>query len=195
MRDFIDAALEVYSARSKTLRFPAYFKQLRRYLHRLSRCDGKMRKAAGAQAVELQYEKVCTKVICALMNGFAAQGLMPDQAVEQESSDSDASSSGSEGENAPAEEAEAGQNEDVEMDEGQVATIQAKMLKSVLPVLSRHLTDEGTRSKSLDDAKTVANDSKHFRGFAVVCYAKAIRQLEQSVFLRHLRKLVNMIVV
>lgn len=81
-------------------------------------------------------------------------------------------------------------------DESQVQTIQAKILKSVLPVLSRHLTEEGTRSKSLDDAKrSVANDSKHFRSFAVVCYAKAIRQLEQPVFHRHLRKLVNMIVV
>lgn len=71
------------------------------------------------------------------------------------------------------------------------------MLKSVLPVLSRHLTEEGTRSKShsLDDAKTAANDNKHFRSFAVVCYAKAIRQLEPSVFHRHLRKLVNMVVV
>ena len=63
-------------------------------------------------------------------------------------------------------------------DESQVSTIQAKILNSVLPVLSRHLTEEGTRSKSLDDAKSAANDSKHFRSFAVVCYAKAIRQLD-----------------
>lgn len=73
MRDLIEAALEVYSARSQGLRFPAYFKLLKKYLHRLTRCDGKLRKApTGAQNLELQYEKVCTKVICALMNGFAA---------------------------------------------------------------------------------------------------------------------------
>lgn len=70
-----------------------------------------MRKAAtGAQSLELQYEKVCTKVICALMNGFAAQGVMPDQAIESGSSDSDSSSSSGEDEGQEEAEAEASQD-------------------------------------------------------------------------------------
>ena len=40
-----------------------------------------------------------------------------------------------------------------------------------------------------------ASESKHFRAFAVVCYAKAIRALDIPMFNRQLHKLINSIVV
>lgn len=63
--------------------------------------------------------------------------------------------------------------------------------------MARHLTEEGnrTRAASLEETRTAANESKTFRSFAVVCYAKAIRALEVPMFNRQLHKLINSIVV
>lgn len=53
------------------------------------------------------------------------------------------------------------------------------------------MTEEGASKGS--SAK--ATDSKHFRAFAVVCYAKSIRKLQPRDFNIHLRRLVNSIVI
>ena len=74
------------------------------------------------------------------------------------------------------------QDEGVELlTEAQVLDIQSKLLNKVLPVLERHLTENG--------------DTHSVRGFVVVCLAKTIRKLPLSKFNARLQKLVNLIVV
>lgn len=70
-----------------------------------------------------------------------------------------------------------------------VEQIQSKIEKQVLPIIERHLSEEGAgkREDNSSDCR--------FRSFVVVCYAKAIRKLPVHSFRRHLQKLVNMIVV
>jgi U3 small nucleolar RNA-associated protein 20 len=55
------------------------------------------------------------------------------------------------------------------------------LLNKVLPVLERHLTENG--------------DKHSVRGFVVVCLAKTIRKLPLPKFNARLQKLVNLIVV
>lgn len=41
----------------------------------------------------------------------------------------------------------------------------------------------------------MGNEPKHFRSFAVLCYVKAIKHLDVSIFRRHLNKLIGMVVL
>lgn len=71
----------------------------------------------------------------------------------------------------------------------EIEKMQKRLEKQVLPIIERHLSEEGAGRR--DDN---SNDC-HFRSFVVVCYAKAIRKLPVALFERHLRRLINMIVV
>ena len=71
----------VYENYSCGLRQSAYFKMLKKYMFKLQRAEGQLGKLQAVKAdtsPELQVEKVLTKVICAIMNGFARKGLLPD---------------------------------------------------------------------------------------------------------------------
>lgn len=104
--------------------------------------------------------------------------------VKEEAKDDDVDNEGDE--LMKVEESNAEQEED---SKERVELIQARIEKQVLPIIERHLSEEGA-GKREDNG----NDC-HFRSFVVVCYAKAIRKLPAHSFKRHLQKLINMIVV
>ena len=72
-RELLDVALEIYEAYARQLDWPEYFKFVKIYLYKLQRAETKINKTkmnAGQADPELQKEKVTTKVICKILNGF-----------------------------------------------------------------------------------------------------------------------------
>lgn len=72
-RDVLDNALEVYEAFASQLQWTDYFRLIKVYLYKLQRAETQVHKVkmnAGQGDPELQKEKIITKVICKILNGF-----------------------------------------------------------------------------------------------------------------------------
>lgn len=74
-RDVLDEALKIYETFASKLSWPEYFKLVKRYLFKLQRVDGQIGQVSSHGDPELQKEKLVTKVICKILNGFSFQAV------------------------------------------------------------------------------------------------------------------------
>lgn len=213
----LDEGLAVYTSFSKLLPWGEYFKLLKKLLFKLQLASQHSRSVSAEGQPELQKEKIITKAICKVLEGFhfdEIQDVVHIIAAQHEerqkkregghklwnSDFSDLLQTQMQGTEA---EPDGDQSEVSEPEEDLAAEAVAEadeQMKGGSPMTMDQKADIQNKLLTkvlpvLEAHLTELGDKHTVRGFVAVCYAKTIRKLPPQKFNQKLHKLLNLIVV